>query len=713
MANERSKNASAQNSPPNLKSDNQGIAGRNCLASSQFSVEQSIAGNQGDAVAVIDQLPSAPDGGYGWVIVFAAFLHNFFLDGIANSFGVLLPIFRDHFQSSVALTSFIGSALIGCYHMIGPLVSGLVNAFGCRKVVLIGGCIAGIAFLLSVQSPNVYVFMLTYGLLGGLGFGFIYLPSIVCLSFYFEKKRAVATGLAVAGSGAGTFVMPIVLNQLIKKIGWEHSVYFLAALAFGCMLYGLLYRPLKKPGPVKTERTAETDNAPVNVHSNLALAGPAAGDEGLKRPPSRASDRPTYRRIISATRHRTVSQLSHATPSQDFALSSSRLGGSMALGHSRRDIFSRVSFRSFTHSISHLSQHRPETPSLSTAQDGINLKEVTRPLNRHDIFYQGSVTRLPEYVDEGCDVRNYRMSQISIPAEVAVQAIRQMSVQEGAKICQSCATLESAVEQTQPKGKCSCLPFSIRSALETMDFRLAKEPVMILLLLSNLCGMLAFYIPFMFVKPIAVANRAGEKNAELLLPLIGITNTVGRVFFGLLADSGWVSPMCINNAALFVCGFLCCLCPWLSGPVQLAAFSACFGFAIAAFSCLPSIILANLLGIKRLTNAFGLLVVSRGIAALIGTPIGGLIYDMTASYNVTFYFAGVVFVLAGIAPCAIPHVPQVQDDCSAILEIIPEPERFEHDKLSVVTEQSEENLTEAQRTIRSLKALKGNEALKD
>lgn len=35
----------------------------------------------------------------------------------------------------------------------------------------------------------------------GVGFGFIYLPAIVTVGYYFEKKRAFATGIAVCGSG--------------------------------------------------------------------------------------------------------------------------------------------------------------------------------------------------------------------------------------------------------------------------------------------------------------------------------------------------------------------------------------------------------------------------------------------------------------------------------------------------------------------------------
>lgn len=78
-----------------------------------------VSGTHPGTVLDVTLLPPPPDGGYGWVVVLAAFLHSFFIDGIANSFSVFLPIFRSHFHSSVALTSFIGSALIGCYHLVG------------------------------------------------------------------------------------------------------------------------------------------------------------------------------------------------------------------------------------------------------------------------------------------------------------------------------------------------------------------------------------------------------------------------------------------------------------------------------------------------------------------------------------------------------------------------------------------------------------------
>ena len=57
----------------------------------------------------------------------------------------------------------------------------------------------------------------------GFGFGLIYLPSIVSVGYYFEKKRALATGIAVCGSGVGTFIFSPVNDMLITEYTWKVS----------------------------------------------------------------------------------------------------------------------------------------------------------------------------------------------------------------------------------------------------------------------------------------------------------------------------------------------------------------------------------------------------------------------------------------------------------------------------------------------------------
>lgn len=58
----------------------------------------------------------------------------------------------------------------------------------------------------------------------------------------------------------------------------------------------------------------------------------------------------------------------------------------------------------------------------------------------------------------------------------------------------------------------------------------------------------------------------------------------------------------------------------------LAMYATAFGFTIGAYVGLTSVVLVDLLGIEKLTNAFGLLLLFQGIASLIGPPFAGMIH---------------------------------------------------------------------------------------
>ena len=65
----------------------------------------------------------------------------------------------------------------------------------------------------------------------GLGLGIIYLPRLDCITQYFDKRRPFVTGIAICGSGIGTFIMAP-LTDVYVFTWWyqeEYSSYSLQA----------------------------------------------------------------------------------------------------------------------------------------------------------------------------------------------------------------------------------------------------------------------------------------------------------------------------------------------------------------------------------------------------------------------------------------------------------------------------------------------------
>lgn len=108
-----------------------------------------------------------PDGGYGWIVVFASFLCNIIVDGTIFSFGIFLQEIANELQVSKSATAWVGSLQTGFYLIVGPFVSFLANKYDCRLVGIIGGVLSSVAFLLSYKAENIITLCLTYGLLGG------------------------------------------------------------------------------------------------------------------------------------------------------------------------------------------------------------------------------------------------------------------------------------------------------------------------------------------------------------------------------------------------------------------------------------------------------------------------------------------------------------------------------------------------------------------
>jgi predicted MFS family arabinose efflux permease len=138
------------------------------------------------------------------------------------TFGVFLkPVSSEFGWERGTMSMAIGVSLF-CGAIATPIIGYLIDRWGIRRVtlpmiVLFALSMASIAF--TPASP--IVFVLLYAIAGTFGAGQAPLPYAKAISSWFDQRRGLALGIAMAGAGIGVAVIPQLARLLIEIYGWR------------------------------------------------------------------------------------------------------------------------------------------------------------------------------------------------------------------------------------------------------------------------------------------------------------------------------------------------------------------------------------------------------------------------------------------------------------------------------------------------------------
>eukprot|EP00092_Neocalanus_flemingeri_P021648 GFUD01023481.1.p1 GENE.GFUD01023481.1~~GFUD01023481.1.p1 ORF type:complete len:462 (+),score=95.14 GFUD01023481.1:81-1388(+) len=191
------------------------------------------------------------EGWWGWMVVLASFLCNMVIDGMGYSFGVLLEPMKEEFKTGAGSVSFVGSILAGVIMLTAPIAAAAINRFGTRITCIVGSFISAAAMLSSSYSTNLTTLLISYGIFGGFGLGLMYVPAVVAVGQYFNKRLNLATGISVCGSGAGTFIFAPLASSLVQQYGWRGCNRVMAVFCLLCSVCGLVLAPVKTKNTVR------------------------------------------------------------------------------------------------------------------------------------------------------------------------------------------------------------------------------------------------------------------------------------------------------------------------------------------------------------------------------------------------------------------------------------------------------------------------------
>lgn len=180
-----------------------------------------------------------------WRVVIGGIICQF-CAGMLYSWSIYVnPIIETHGweRGSVSLTMSIATLII-------PIVmipaGKLLPKMGPTKVALIGAVSLTLGLIISGISTSLPLLYLGFGVLGGIGVGFIYgVPIATCVK-WFPDKKGLISGLAVAGFGLGSIIFAPICTALITSLGPNKTFLIQAAITIIGMLVGA---PLMKAAP--------------------------------------------------------------------------------------------------------------------------------------------------------------------------------------------------------------------------------------------------------------------------------------------------------------------------------------------------------------------------------------------------------------------------------------------------------------------------------
>lgn len=133
----------------------------------------------------------------------------------------------------------------------------------------------------------------------------------------------------------------------------------------------------------------------------------------------------------------------------------------------------------------------------------------------------------------------------------------------------------------------------------------------------------SFVIPFIHLPEIVELYGMSEQNNIFpLTSVIAIVHIFGKIFLGYIGDLSCVSAWNVFIASNFTLGICILILPLMQVYASLAVICALIGFSSGYFSLMP-VVTEDLVGIKQLANAYGIIICANGISALLGPPFAG------------------------------------------------------------------------------------------
>ena len=463
---------------------------------------------------------------------------------------------------------------------------------------------------------------------------------VMCLCAHvFETCCHCITGIAAAGSGVGGFIFPPLVHFLLETYSWRGTFIILGAIMLHVVICGSLFRPLVA---IKLRRQRKRYIRSLDRFSHVSSRHTSGN--ALDSRSQRTHDSQEIAGELEPISHSLIvlpTYLQNDLPISD--LLENRTRGSQSLNNLSSSAVwvtagDKLSLHAKMEMLRNCIRGNLEEPVTTVANGDVELQSLKR-VKRTKTKHHNSRKRtrfpdqfLPHYRRDVC----YRRSLIK--AGFLLQHGQSVSCPD---IFVHSKQRESGHTIEHLRAAFAGVATDIR---DSVDFSIFKSPLFVLFCIHSVFLYLSCDIPYVYIPDHAESMNVDEHYASLLISVIGIASTVGQILMGYIGDQSCINRLLFYIAMTCIAGLATVMVPLLRSFGKLAAYCAVYGFFMSANFSLTTIIVVELLGMDQLTNAYGFVSMSEGLANVFGPPLAGEILFAVAYFlYVTMYrlFTGI------------------------------------------------------------------------
>lgn len=456
------------------------------------------------------------------------------------------------------------------------------------------------------------------GIISGLGFALSYTPAIAMVGKYFSERKALAYGIALSGSGIGTFILAPVVQLLIEYYSWRGALLVLGGFVSNLCVCGALMRPLEQRGG---GRIWENDMANMENDCMTTVLDSKYTDQ------------------VSA-------DCTHMEPKQ-LEINHLRETQGLLIANGALKNFGLENGKLGQGEIALLSSPSLPDPCLTDPKiaECILISNKLAGTKLMDVKFSD-----PKLVN-GNTVKDLKL--------VDSMNLKNKAADTDAKIEDSELIEAKPTDASHPDKTASPPPEPLMTSETSStgcflkfkrDYCFLMLPDFLFLSVSLLFLAYGCSAPVVYLVPYALSEGLGHKQAALLMSMFGVSGIVGNITFGWITDRECLKRyrMVSYMVAIALEGLCCIFIPLLHFFSVLVSFSVLYGYFDGAYVALIPVVTSDVVGSTYLTSALGVVYFLHAIPYLVSPPIGGWLVDRTGTYEATFFLCGASFLFCSL-----------------------------------------------------------------